>query len=489
MTEQHRAYVYSLAHLSHLGERSALKVKRIFPTYDDLIAVPVSDRRDMIEQGVGPRYSTLVSTNWDEVMEHATRELRRHQLEEIIVLTVDDASYPPLLRRISDPPLVLFVKGSVKSLTECINVAIVGTRDSTPKGEAVATRIAKFFGTRGLGIVSGLAKGIDTAAHKGALEANAVTVAVFGTPFDKIYPAENKHLAENILRAGGSWVSEIPLGKGTHRNSFVQRDRIQSGISVAVIPVQTDIQGGTMHTVEFAEKQVRLVLCPRPLNGERHLKQYAGIVSLIESKRATAFQFEDYEVVLNRVFAHASTLKDSIKDNFSRPWQASQSSSLPGLDRPQSDSTVIFSEEKHTEEVTIQQLIAMFTSLGLSKSKSSFETAISKVRKRLYGGRGRIRKGDFGSDEDSNMQVFKARLSRPIDETLFAEKWRQRSGGIDVRFRIKGTDLTAIHTRTLWDSSSRPGSGGFFNVLQMTLHDVAQDCSIVDCEEITSVNS
>lgn len=89
---------------------------------------------------------------------------------------------------------------------------------------------------------------------------------------------------------------------------------------------------------------------------------------------------------------------------------------------------------------------------------------------------------------EPNLQMFKARLSRSIDEHLFRDKWDQRSGGVPVEFRFYGTELTAIHRGIRWDKSKEPGSGGFCNVLQMAVHDVARDCDVLDCEEVTQVN-
>jgi DNA processing protein len=486
MTEQHLAYVYSLAHLAHLGDRAALKLKRLFPTHQSFVGMASSDRRKIIEDSVGSRYSSLVTTNWDTLLERATKDLERHEREDICVLTIDDSSYPPLLRTIPDPPLVLFVKGSLESLTRRLNVAIVGTRNSTPKGEEVATRIARFFGTHEFCIVSGLAKGIDTAAHKGALDANAPTVAVFGTPLDKVYPAENRPLADAILKMHGSWISEIPLSRKPHRSSFVQRDRIQSGISIAVIPVQTDLEGGTMHTVEFAEQQKRLLLCPRPLNGEQHLKQYAGIAALIESKRATPFQSEDYDAVLERVRAHGRLLNEKVKESLPEQLVSVEATSPHRSTAPARTRSA---DEPQYRAQAIDRLTEIFTDLGLANSASSFDEAISLLRRKFYGISKKTGKAHPKLTREPDMQIFKARLSKLVDETLFAEKWKERSGGIDVRFRFNGTDLTATHVHTLWNPSREPGNGGFFNVLQIVLHDIARDCTILDCEEITNVNA
>jgi DNA processing protein len=415
--------------------------------------------------------------------------LEQHGKEGIAVLTLDDVGYPSLLRLIPNPPLVLFVKGSLKSLAEKTNVAIVGTRDSTSKGEEVATRVAKFFGSHDCAIVSGLAKGIDTAAHKGALDANAPTIAVFATPLNKVYPAENKSLADSILEKNGSWISEIPLSKKPHRSSFVERDRIQSGLSAAVIPVQTDIQGGTMHTVGFAEQQGRLLFCPRPLNGEQHLKQYAGIVALIDSKRAMAFQSDDYAVVLNRVRAHAQQLCKAAGAK-SAALLAPIRDREPDAPVP-SPLTSSTSNQRHVQDQAVNRLVEEFQSLGFAKDESSFDHAVKIVRQKLYGLSRKGSKPRGKSEKEWDLQVFKARLSKPVNKTLFAEKWKERCGAVDMIFRFKGADLTATQPRPrmLWDPGNDLHGTPFFEVLQVVVRDVASDCTILDCEEVTNINS
>jgi DNA protecting protein DprA len=208
----------------------------------------------------------------------------------------------------------------------------VGTRDSTPTGEKVAFQIAKWLVEERWSVVSGLAKGIDAAAHRGALSKRGRTVAVMATPLDKVYPAENKQLAYEILDHDGCWVSEIPLGKSAHRGAFVRRDRIQSGMCVAVVPVQTDVEGGTMHTVGFAEKQGRLLLCPQPTEKERFLKQYAGVRCLIETGRAKAFSSEEFGHVLLMLLEHRDSLLSSWHEREREPSSRDESSfSHPNL--------------------------------------------------------------------------------------------------------------------------------------------------------------
>ena len=121
--------------------------------------------------------------------------------------------YPPLLKLIPDPPPILFVRGNLATLSMADTLAVVGTRDATELGKQVAGRIVKYFGRSGYVIVSGLAKGIDTAAHNGAVEAEARTVAVLGTALDQIYPTENRDLAERIANDSGALITELPLGR------------------------------------------------------------------------------------------------------------------------------------------------------------------------------------------------------------------------------------------------------------------------------------
>ena len=138
--------------------------------------------------------------------------------------------YPERLREIYDPPPVLWVRGNVKLLARPA-IAVVGTRHPTPYGTGVAEMLARDLAARRLLIVSGMARGIDSCAHKGALAARMPTVAVWGTGIDVVYPKENKKLAEEILATGGAIVSEVPMGTFPAPQNFPRRNRILSGLS------------------------------------------------------------------------------------------------------------------------------------------------------------------------------------------------------------------------------------------------------------------
>jgi len=390
------AYLYWLAQTSQLADRVVLKFKEQFPTFESWDSLSPAERRNAARSTLGDDSSKVLTTDFDFVMESALRDLKFHESRGIKVLAIHGPAYPQLLKSIPDPPLVLFVKGAVEPLLENTSVAIVGTRDTTPTGEKVAGRIAKWLGEHHWCIVSGLAKGIDAAAHRGALDANAKTIAVMATALDKIYPAENRGLADRILESGGCWVSELALRRQPHRGTFVQRDRIQSGLSVAVIPVQTDVEGGTMHTVRFAEQQERLLLCPRPIDQESSLKQYAGIRRLIETHRARPFASDQYGEVLDALSSSLSRLLSSTFPKGSNV-AITAAGSVRDHDIQSFDKTVIVEEKLKSSRGEkepngrLQEDFAFVEDLNQGKSlkskkrsKKSAETEIGVLERLLF---------------------------------------------------------------------------------------------------------
>ncbi len=165
--------------------------------------------------------------------------------------------YPPLLKQIPDPPLVLYVRGDVRLLAQHA-VAIVGTRHPTAYGSSVTHRLARDLAERQLVIVSGLARGIDSAAHRGALEGNGKTVIVLGSGVDVIYPRENRRLAEKIMETG-ALITEFPLGTAPAPENFPIRNRIISGLSLGVVVVEAAEYSGSLITARLAVEQNREV--------------------------------------------------------------------------------------------------------------------------------------------------------------------------------------------------------------------------------------
>ncbi len=172
------------------------------------------------------------------------------------IVSLSDTEYPPRLKEIYDPPVVLFVRGEVGLLAQP-GIAVVGTRHPTPYGSGMAERLSTDLAARGLAIISGMARGVDTAAHRGALAAKGKTVAVFGTGIDVPYPKENTRLADQILALGGALISEFPTGTFPAPQNFPIRNRIISGISVGVLVVEAAEYSGTRITSRCALEQNR----------------------------------------------------------------------------------------------------------------------------------------------------------------------------------------------------------------------------------------
>ena len=172
------------------------------------------------------------------------------------LVTFGCSEYPERLKEIYDPPQVLRVRGAV-SLLGRPAIAVVGTRHPSPYGSGIAEMLARDLAARRLLIVSGMARGIDTCAHKGALAARMPTVAVWGTGIDVVYPKENKKLAEDILALGGAIVSELPMGTFPAPQNFPRRNRILSGLSVGVLVVEASENSGTRVTARCAAEQNR----------------------------------------------------------------------------------------------------------------------------------------------------------------------------------------------------------------------------------------
>lgn len=169
------------------------------------------------------------------------------------------SDFPALLARAKDAPAALFVRGSAEALREPKAVAVVGTREPSSYGSRCARKISETLAKDGWCIVSGLAAGIDSEAHRGALAAGGKTVAVLAHGLDRVYPRANAKLADEILEKSGALVSEYPPGAPPARGQFVERDRIQSGLALATLLVESDLDGGAMHTVRFAREQGRTV--------------------------------------------------------------------------------------------------------------------------------------------------------------------------------------------------------------------------------------
>lgn len=222
---------------------------------DDPRAVLNANARELERvKGVGPTISGSI-VRWEEKFDLAREEKRLEQANTEFV-TCRDEEYPALLREIYDPPIGLYRKG--KYVLDRPAIAMVGSRKTTLYGQKVAKTLARELTQAGFCVVSGLARGIDTVAHEGALEAGGPTIAVLGTGIDTIYPAENVDLFRAV-EANGAVMAEFPFGRRADRQSFAMRNRIVAGMSTGVIVIESDAAGGSMITARFAGEQGRLL--------------------------------------------------------------------------------------------------------------------------------------------------------------------------------------------------------------------------------------
>lgn len=194
-----------------------------------------------------------------EAHQKAEAEIERVRQLGGDILILDDGVYPALLREIYDPPIVLYVSGAWSECFEQPCIAIVGSRKCSTYGQNSALMLARELAQRGVTVVSGLARGIDASAHRGALEAGGRTVAVMGTGLDQVYPRDHTKLARQILDGGGALVSQFPLGTPPVSENFPYRNRVISGLSLGVLVVEAAENSGSLITARLAMEQNREV--------------------------------------------------------------------------------------------------------------------------------------------------------------------------------------------------------------------------------------
>ena len=240
----------------------------------------VESLQEAICDGLLPNLSGISRLAWERAVEKACRIQEQAQRLDVAMLCPLDASYPSLLAGIPDPPLVLYIKGTLHP--EKPHLACVGTRKPTRSGRNAAWRLAAAAAKGGVVVVSGLALGIDAIAHEQALYHQSSTVAVLPCSLDQVYPRQHESLAAQIIEEGGALVSEVPFGVSLERRLFVRRNRIQSGLSHATLFVQGAYHSGSMHTARFALSQQRPLWVWEPGSVDKSKWQSSGNMHLLE---------------------------------------------------------------------------------------------------------------------------------------------------------------------------------------------------------------
>lgn len=268
-----------------VGPRKATQLLERFGSADNVFHALRSEL-----EGLRLKAETIQSILAKEFHDKAEEELNNVKKMGGDVLILDDGSYPNLLREIVDPPITLYVRGNWQECFEMPCIGVVGSRRCSTYGRNASEMLGRDLAEQGVCVVSGFARGIDSQAHKGAIEGKGKTIAVFGTGLDKVYPKENEKLVDEILDNGGVIVSQFPLGTPPLRENFPYRNRIISGLSYGVLLVEATERSGSLITARLAMEQDREVFA---VPGNITSKTSIGTNYLIKSGAKLVQQWQD----------------------------------------------------------------------------------------------------------------------------------------------------------------------------------------------------
>ena len=208
---------------------------------------------------------------------------------QILSCTKEDSNYPEEMRAIKGMPSKIFYKGAIEIINQKKNIAVIGSRKCSEKGRELSYHTGRIVGMKDMNLVNGLALGCDTEALRGALSVGGKCIAVMPCGLEQIQPKSNERLAEQILENGGCIISEYPVGTPIQRYRYVERDRLQSGISQGVLIVEAEQNSGTMHTADFAKRQYKRLACYY----EALFRSASGNKYLADSKKAEVLKNEE----------------------------------------------------------------------------------------------------------------------------------------------------------------------------------------------------
>ncbi len=242
-------YWLALNLLPDIGPVLARRLVSAFGEPENIFNMPLGELRKIENIGDERAKSITGFKNWDAV----SKEIEGIEKKDVTLIVFTDRTYPEGLRHIYDAPILLYVKGEIEE-NDKYAVAMVGSRSATEYGVRVSEKISYGLASSGLTVVSGMARGIDSASHRGALKAKGRTIAVLGSGIDVIYPPENRGLMDKIS-ASGAVISEFPLGTIPDRNNFPRRNRIISALSLGVVVIEAAVDSGSLITVGYALEQ------------------------------------------------------------------------------------------------------------------------------------------------------------------------------------------------------------------------------------------
>jgi DNA processing protein len=366
----------ALAFTPQLG---SARVRRLFghiPRVEDIFRASLTEL-----EATGLPAASAQSIALGNSLRLADEELKKlAKAPGVSLVAMGSELYPEHLAEIYDPPLVLYVRGDARILLDPA-IAVIGTRHPTPYGLGMAGRLSQDLANCGLVIISGMARGIDSMAHKGAVQARGRTIAVFGTGVDVIYPRENHKLSEQILEFGGALVSEFPLATGPNVHNFPLRNRIISGLSRGVLVVEAGEFSGTRITSRCALEQCREVFAV-PGNVTNKLAFTPN--SLIKQGAKLTATWEDvFEELPTAIRLHLEQRQSQLPS----PQAASLFDPPPAASGLLAEQSKVFAAIKADESIHIDELIEKFDS-ELSSSEifsALFELELSNKIRQLPG--------------------------------------------------------------------------------------------------------
>ncbi len=248
-----KKYWIWLSIIKNLGSKRKLKLLNLYKNPEEIYKLTKEELMNINGIGETTANEIIISKN-EKILNYHIKYMKENNIK---IININEREYPQALKEIYDPPISLYVKGNIEKLNNK-NIGIVGCRECTTYGKKSAEYFAYNLSKQNINIVSGLAKGIDSYAHLGSLN-NGNTIAVLGNGLDMIYPKENLELANEIVKRGGTIISEYPCGTKPDKMNFPARNRIISGISSGIIVIEAKEKSGTLITVDFALEQGREV--------------------------------------------------------------------------------------------------------------------------------------------------------------------------------------------------------------------------------------
>lgn len=248
---ENKRYWIWLSLIKNLGSKRKLKLLELYRTPEEIYKLTKEELININGIGEAIANDIIISKN-EKILNYHIKYMKENNIK---IININEREYPQALKKIYDPPISLYVKGNIKKLNNK-NIGIVGCRECTTYGKKSSEYFAYNLSKQNINIVSGLAKGIDSYAHLGSLNTGN-TIAVLGNGLDMIYPKENLELANEIIKKGGTIISEYPCGTKPDKMKFPARNRIISGISSGIIVIEAKEKSGTLITVDFALEQGR----------------------------------------------------------------------------------------------------------------------------------------------------------------------------------------------------------------------------------------